>query len=170
VRLTLTLNGAPVSFDADPQMPLLWALRDVIGLKGTKFGCGQALCGACTVLVDGEPLRACVTAVGDVTGSVTTIEGIAQGGTLSAVQQAWETLNVMQCGYCQSGQILAATALLAANPEPDDAAIDAALDGNLCRCGTYPKIREGIKLAAALMKPKPAKGKKAPAGGKKAKG
>lgn len=147
--MNLTINGKPVELDADPDMPLLWALRDVAGLTGTKFGCGIAQCGACTVLVDGEPVRSCVTPVGNVSGEITTIEGLAaQDGTLSAVQQAWVEGQVAQCGYCQSGQVLAASALLKANPSPTDADIDEAMSGNLCRCGTYPRIRAAVHAAA----------------------
>lgn len=147
--MNLTINGKPVELDADPDMPLLWALRDVAGLTGTKFGCGIAQCGACTVLVDGEPVRSCVTPVGSVSGDVTTIEGLAaQDGTLSAVQQAWVEGQVAQCGYCQSGQVLAAKALLEANPSPTDKDIDEAMAGNLCRCGTYPRIRAAVHAAA----------------------
>jgi isoquinoline 1-oxidoreductase alpha subunit len=147
--MELRVNGTTVSLDADPDMPLLWALRDVAGLTGTKFGCGIAQCGACTVLVDGQPVRSCVTLVSSVSGEITTIEGIAaQDGTLSAVQQAWVEGQVAQCGYCQSGQVLAATALLKTNPSPSDADIDEAMSGNLCRCGTYPRIRAAIHAAA----------------------
>ena len=147
--MELRVNGTTVSLDADPDMPLLWALRDVAGLTGTKFGCGIAQCGACTVLVDGQPVRSCVTPVSSVSGEITTIEGIAaQDGTLSAVQQAWVEGQVAQCGYCQSGQVLAATALLKTNPSPSDADIDEAMSGNLCRCGTYPRIRAAIHAAA----------------------
>lgn len=147
--MNLTINGKPVELDADPDMPLLWALRDVAGLTGTKFGCGIAQCGACTVLVDGEPVRSCVTPLGSVSGEVTTIEGLAaDDGTLSAVQQAWVEGQVAQCGYCQSGQVLAASALLKANPLPTDADIDEAMSGNLCRCGTYPRIRAAVHAAA----------------------
>ena len=147
--MNLKINGQPVELEADPDMPLLWALRDVAGLTGTKFGCGIAQCGACTVLVDGEPVRSCVMPVGGVTGEITTIEGLAaDDGTLSAVQQAWVEGQVAQCGYCQSGQVLAASALLKANPAPSDADIDAAMSGNLCRCGTYPRIRAAIHIAA----------------------
>ncbi|MDX1715575.1 MAG: (2Fe-2S)-binding protein [Anderseniella sp.] len=147
--MNLTINGKPVELDADPDMPLLWALRDVAGLTGTKFGCGIAQCGACTVLVDGEPVRSCVTPVGSVSGDITTIEGLAaQDGTLSAVQQAWVEGQVAQCGYCQSGQVLAAKALLEANPSPTDKDIDEAMAGNLCRCGTYPRIRAAVHAAA----------------------
>ena len=147
--MNLTINGKPVELDADPDMPLLWALRDVAGLTGTKFGCGIAQCGACTVLVDGEPVGSCVTPVGSVSGDITTIEGLAaQDGTLSAVQQAWVEGQVAQCGYCQSGQVLAANALLEANPSPTDKDIDEAMAGNLCRCGTYPRIRAAVHAAA----------------------
>lgn len=147
--MELRVNGTTVSLDADPDMPLLWALRDVAGLTGTKFGCGIAQCGACTVLVDGQPVRSCVTPVSSVSGEITTIEGIAaQDGTLSAVQQAWVEGQVAQCGYCQSGQVLAATALLKTKPAPTDADIDEAMSGNLCRCGTYPRIRAAIHAAA----------------------
>lgn len=147
--MNLTINGKPVELDADPDMPLLWALRDVAGLTGTKFGCGIAQCGACTVLVDGEPVRSCVTPLGSVSGDITTIEGLAaQDGTLSAVQQAWVEGQVAQCGYCQSGQVLAAKALLEANPSPTDKDIDEAMAGNLCRCGTYPRIRAAVHAAA----------------------
>jgi isoquinoline 1-oxidoreductase alpha subunit len=147
--MNLTINGKPVELDADPDMPLLWALRDVAGLTGTKFGCGIAQCGACTVLVDGEPVRSCVTPVGSVSGELTTIEGLAaDDGTLSAVQQAWVEGQVAQCGYCQSGQVLAASALLKANPSPTDKDIDEAMSGNLCRCGTYPRIRAAVHAAA----------------------
>jgi isoquinoline 1-oxidoreductase alpha subunit len=146
--ISLNVNGALAQLDVPPDMPLLWVLRDVLGLRGTKYGCGIAACGACTVLVDGAPVRSCVTPVGDVTGAVATIESLAEGGALSIVQQAWVELNVAQCGYCQSGQIMAATALLAQNPAPDEATIVEAMDGHLCRCGTYPKIKAAIGLAA----------------------
>ena len=133
-------------------MPLLWVLRDVLGLKGTKYGCGIAACGACTVLIDGVATRACITPISEVRGAVITIEGLANGTTLHAVQQAWLELNVMQCGYCQSGQILQAVSFLTETPEPTEADINTAMDGNLCRCGTYPKIRAGIVLAAEKLK------------------
>jgi isoquinoline 1-oxidoreductase alpha subunit len=155
--VTLTINNQIRQIDAAPDMPLLWALRDVAGLKGTKYGCGIAACGACTVLIDGVAVRSCVTLLSDVTGAITTIEGLASegldgGATLHAVQQAWLELNVMQCGYCQSGQILNAVALLNETPEPSQAGIDAAMEGNICRCGTYPKIRDGILLAVQKLK------------------
>ncbi|GIL01617.1 MAG: isoquinoline 1-oxidoreductase subunit alpha [Alphaproteobacteria bacterium] len=146
--MQLTVNGRSITIEADPQMPLLWALRDLAGLKGTKFGCGVAACGACTVLIDGVPTRSCVTPVGDVAGEVTTIEGIGTPENLHVVQQAWIDEQVPQCGYCQSGQILAAVALLAERPNPSDADIDEAMSGNLCRCGTYPRIRAAIRRAA----------------------
>jgi isoquinoline 1-oxidoreductase alpha subunit len=146
--MQLQVNGTMVELGDDPQMPLLWALRDIAGLTGTKFGCGVAACGACTVLVDGVPIRSCVTAVGDVTGAVTTIEGIGSPATLHRVQQAWIDEQVAQCGYCQSGQIMSAVALLEDNPSPTDADIDEAMSGNLCRCGTYPRIRAAIRRAA----------------------
>lgn len=147
--ITLHVNGATQKVDVPPEMPLLWVLRDVIGLTGTKFGCGMALCGACTVHVDGQPVRSCVTPVGTLVGKrVTTIEAI--GGTPSGarVQQAWLDLDVVQCGYCQSGQIMSAAALLARTPRPSDADIDRAMAGNLCRCGTYVRIRAAIKRAS----------------------
>ena len=131
-------------------MPLLWALRDELRIKGPKFGCGAGLCGACTVWIDGKAEKSCQVQVGSVSGPVTTIEGLADGGTLHTVQQAWIEEQVAQCGYCQPGQIMGAAALLAANPDPDDGAIDDAMAGNLCRCGTYPRIRSAIKKAASL--------------------
>lgn len=148
--MELRINGELVQVDVEPDMPLLWVLRDVVGLRGTKYGCGISACGACTVLVDGEPMRSCVMAVGSVNGKgeITTIEGLAHDGVLSAVQEAWVEKNVPQCGYCQSGQILAAHALLKAKNEPTDDDINGVLAGNLCRCGTYPDIRDAIKLAA----------------------
>jgi isoquinoline 1-oxidoreductase subunit alpha len=149
---TLTINNQTRQIDAEADMPLLWALRDIVGLKGTKYGCGIAACGACTVLIDGVATRSCVTSIGDVTGAVTTIEGLANGNALHAVQQAWLELNVMQCGYCQSGQIMNAVSLLTETPEPTEEDINAAMAGNLCRCGTYPKIRAGILLAAEKLK------------------
>jgi isoquinoline 1-oxidoreductase subunit alpha len=146
--MQLQVNGTMVEVGDDPQMPLLWALRDIAGLTGTKFGCGVAACGACTVLVEGVATRSCVTAVGDVTGPVTTIEGVGSPETLHRVQQAWIDEQVAQCGYCQSGQIMSAVALLEGNPAPTDADIDDAMSGNLCRCGTYPRIRAAIRRAA----------------------
>ena len=143
-----TLNGSITEVDADGSMPLLWALRDVVGLKGTKFGCGIAQCGACTVMVDGNALRSCVTPLGVVEGlEVMTVEGLSEDGT-SALQNAWCELNVPQCGYCQAGQLMSATALLQSNPQPSDADIDLAMAGNICRCGTYQRIRAAIHRAA----------------------
>ena len=149
---TLLINNQTRQVDAEADMPLLWVLRDVLGLKGTKYGCGIAACGACTVLIDGVATRACITPISEVRGAVITIEGLANGTTLHAVQQAWLELNVMQCGYCQSGQILQAVSFLTETPEPTEADINTAMDGNLCRCGTYPKIRAGIVLAAEKLK------------------
>ncbi len=149
--MKLTVNGIPHEFEADPEMPLLWALRDTLDIKGPKFGCGISACGACTVLVDGEPTRSCSVPVGDVEGEVTTIENLADGDVLHPVQEAWLKNQVPQCGYCQSGQIMTAVALLAENPDPSDADIDDAMT-NLCRCGTYPKIRAAIHDAATAMK------------------
>ena len=147
--VTLRVNGKAHTVDVPPDMPLLWVLRDVIGLTGTKFGCGVALCGACTVHLDGRPIRSCVTPVAAVVGkTVTTIEAVGEGSIGRKVQQAWLDLEVVQCGYCQSGQIMAAAALLATKPHPTDADIDAAMAGNICRCGTYPRIRAAIKQAA----------------------
>ena len=146
--MTLKLNGQDVEVDAAPDMPLLWALRDVLGLVGTKFGCGKGLCGACTVHVDGQPVRSCSVPVETLAGrAITTIEG-ATDALAERVKQAWIALDVAQCGYCQPGQVMAATALLRANPAPTDAEIDAAMAGNLCRCGTYPRIRAAIHRAA----------------------
>ena len=151
---TLIINGATQTFDAPPDMPLLWVLRDILGLTGTKFGCGIAQCGACTVHVDGKPVRSCVLPVGALQNrSITTVEGIGATAAGTKVQKAWLDLEVVQCGYCQSGQIMSAAALLAATPNPDDADIDAAMAGNICRCGTYVRIRAAIKLAASGPKP-----------------
>jgi isoquinoline 1-oxidoreductase alpha subunit len=146
---TLLVNGATHQVDVPGDMPLLWVLRDVLGMTGTKFGCGMALCGACTIHIDGQPTRACVTPVAAAVGKkITTIEAI--GGTPAGkrIQQAWAALDVPQCGYCQSGQIMTATALLAGTAKPSDADIDSAMSGNICRCGTYSRIREAIKRAA----------------------
>ena len=148
--MQLIVDGTSFEFEADPDMPLLWALRDIVGKTGPKFGCGVAACGACTVHVDGQPTRSCSVAVGDVSGAVTTIEGIALGDRLHPVQQAWIEEQVAQCGYCQAGQIMSAVALLDQTPEPTDAEIDEAMNGNLCRCGTYPKIRSAIHRAVVL--------------------
>jgi len=150
------VNGDPVDFRAAPDTPLLWALRDQLGLTGTKFGCGMALCGACTVHVDQQPVRSCVTPVSAIEGKrVVTIEGISstsQGATARAVKVAWVEKDVVQCGYCQSGQVMSAVALLQRNKSPSDADIDAAMSGNICRCGTYQRMREAIKSAAASLK------------------
>ncbi len=146
--MKLTVNGSTIEIEAEPDMPLLWALRDLANIRGPKFGCGIAMCGACTVLVDGEPRRSCSLPVGDVDGEVTTIEGLPEGETLHAVQQAWIAEQVPQCGYCQSGQIMSAVALLSEVDNPTDEDIDNAMAGNLCRCGTYPQIRAAIKRAA----------------------
>ena len=146
--ITVTVNGAPRQVDVAPEMPLLWVLRDVLGLTGTKFGCGMALCGACTVHVDGEPVRACSTTMKSVAGKrVTTIEGLSASGE-HPVQRAWMDQDVPQCGYCQSGQVMSAAALLARTPKPTDAQIDQAMRGNLCRCGTYERIRRAVHRAA----------------------
>ena len=150
--LKLTINGVAREVKDSPDMPLLWVLRDLVGLTGTKFGCGMALCGACTVQVDGAPRRSCVMPVAAAVGkAISTIEGLSRDGR-HPVQRAWAELDVVQCGYCQSGQIMAAAALLAANPDPSDADIDAALTGNLCRCGTYQRIRAAVHRAAVLAK------------------
>ena len=146
------LNGKPTTLDAEPNMPLLWAVREVAGLPGTKFGCGMALCGACTVHLDGKAIRSCITPLSAVAGrKVTTIEGLASAPA-KAVQTAWVELQVPQCGYCQSGQIMSATALLESNPAPTDADIDGAMSGNICRCGTYSRIRAAIHTAAGSIK------------------
>lgn len=151
--MPLTVNGADYPTEAlDPEMPLLWVLRDVLGLTGTKYGCGIAQCGACTVHVEGVAVRSCQVALGDVWGPVTTIEGLGTPDAPHPVQAAWIAEQVAQCGYCQSGQIMQAASLLAETPEPSDAEIDAALSGNLCRCGTYPRIRTAVRAAARAMK------------------
>ena len=145
------LNGEAREVKAEPDTPLLWVIREELGLTGTKFGCGVALCGACTVHLDGSPIRSCSTAVGDVEGaSITTIEGVGSKAA-QAVQAAWESLDVVQCGYCQSGQIMSAVALLEENPKPSDEDIDAAMSGNVCRCATYVRIRAAIHQAAKTM-------------------
>ena len=150
----ITINGEPRDVDVPADMPLLWVLRDVLGLTGTKFGCGIAQCGACTVHLDGEPVRSCRLPVGSIgKRRITTIEAIGSTPAGAKVQQAWLGLEVIQCGYCQSGQIMSAAALLASTPSPDDADIDAAMAGNICRCGTYVRIRAAIKRAASAEQP-----------------
>ena len=149
--ISLNINGVQREVEADADMPLLWALRDILQLTGTKYGCGIAQCGACTVHLDGQPIRSCSIPVSAaVGGRITTIEGIADDEKLHPVQQAWIELDVVQCGYCQSGQIMSAVALLETNTNPNDADIDAAMNGNICRCGTYPRIRAAIKRAAEI--------------------
>ena len=153
MAFTIKVNGQTHSVDVDDDTPLLWVLRDVLGMTGTKFGCGMALCGACTVHIGGVATRSCVTTIDSVGGSaITTIEAIGETPAGKALQKAWLDLEVVQCGYCQSGQIMSAAALLAENPGPSDADIDDAMSGNICRCGTYPRIRAAIKRAA-LAKP-----------------
>ncbi len=148
MSMKLKINGTTHEVRVEPEMPLLWVLRDELKMTGTKYGCGIAMCGACTVLIDGQTVRSCITPVGSVTGNVTTIEGLGTPEALSAVQAAWVEYQVAQCGYCQSGQIMSAVALLQSNRRPSDADIDAAMSGNLCRCGTYPRIRAAIHDAA----------------------
>lgn len=152
VAYELTVNGVARQIDMAGDTPLLWALRDGLHLTGTKYGCGIAACGACTVHLDGVAVRSCQVLLADVAGTVTTIEGLGTPDALHAVQAAWLQHQVAQCGYCQSGQIMQAAALLAENPTPDDADIDAAMEGNLCRCGTYPRIRAAVQTAAATLK------------------
>ena len=148
MAISLGINGAKHTVDVDPDMPLLWVLRDVLGMTGTKYGCGIAQCGACTVHINGEPVRSCLLPVASIgERPITTIEGVGSTQTGASVQKAWLDLEVIQCGYCQSGQIMSAAALLTKNPHPDDADIDAAMAGNICRCGTYVRIREAIKRA-----------------------
>ena len=149
--INMTVNGRAVSLDADPDMPLLWAVREELQLTGAKFGCGAAQCGACTMHVAGAPVRACMTPISSVQGPVTTIEGIATDKVGQAVQAAWVAHDVAQCGYCQSGQVMSAVALLKGNKKPTDAQIDEAMAGNLCRCGTYTRIRAAIHAAAAKL-------------------
>ena len=145
------LNGKPTTLDVNPDMPLLWALRDSLNMTGTKFGCGMALCGACTVHINGEATRSCITPVSSLAGKkVTTIEGLSADGHSHPVQKAWVEIDVPQCGYCQSGQIMSASALLAKNPHPTEAEIDDAMSGNICRCGTYNQIRKAIRRAGAI--------------------
>jgi isoquinoline 1-oxidoreductase alpha subunit len=145
---TLTVNGISHQIDLPGDVPLLWVLRDAIGLTGTKYGCGVSACGACTVHMDGQAVRSCQVTLGDVSGEITTIEGIGTPDAMAAIQDAWISHQVAQCGYCQSGQIMMAAALLAQNPNPEDPEIDEAMSGNLCRCGTYPRIRAAIHTAA----------------------
>lgn len=153
MSITLTVNGAPAQSDLPPETPLLWVLRDGMGLTGTKFGCGVAACGACTVHVDGVAVRSCQTTLGDVAGAqVVTIEGLGTPAAMHAVQAAWVAGQVAQCGYCQSGQIMQAASLLAENPAPSVDEIDAAMAGNLCRCGTYPRIRAAVQDAARRLR------------------
>ena len=147
----ITINGTSHDVDLPQDVPLLWVLRDEVGLTGTKFGCGIAACGACTVHIDGQAVRSCQVSLGDVWGEVTTIEGLGTPAAMHALQEAWVEHQVAQCGYCQSGQIMQAASLLAQTPSPSDADIDDAMQGNLCRCGTYPRIRAAIKSAAAKM-------------------
>jgi isoquinoline 1-oxidoreductase subunit alpha len=159
MALTLRINGNERAVDVDDDMPLLWVIRDVLGMTGTKFGCGIAYCGACTVHLDGRPVRSCITSVGDVgDAAITTIEAVGQTPAGRKIQQAWIDLDVPQCGYCQSGQIMSASALLTDKPRPGDGDIDDAMSGNVCRCGTYPRIREAIKHAAQLAAPAGRKG------------
>jgi isoquinoline 1-oxidoreductase alpha subunit len=149
--ITLKVNGEDREVDVEPEVPLLWVIRDALKLTGTKYGCGIAQCGACTVHLDGQPIRSCVTPVSAVgTAEVRTIESLSGAAGTHPVQKAWLELDVVQCGYCQSGQIMAATALLETTPDPTDADIDAAMNGNLCRCGTYPRIRAAVKRAAEI--------------------
>lgn len=154
MAISFKINNKEVSIDADPKMPLLWAIRDLVGLTGTKYGCGIAQCGACTVHMDGTPIRSCSMPVSAVAGkNITTIEGLSEDNS-HPVQRAWIQEQVPQCGYCQSGQIMAATALLKKNQNPTDKDIDTAMQGHICRCGTYPRIRKAIKTAAQLMNQK----------------
>jgi isoquinoline 1-oxidoreductase alpha subunit len=149
--ITLNVNGKPRNLDIPKEMPLLWALRDVLNMTGTKFGCGMGLCGACTIHLNGQPTRSCVTPAAAAAGKrITTIEAIGATATGKTIQRAWLALDVPQCGYCQSGQIMSASALLASKPKPSDADIDGAMAGNICRCGTYSRIRAAIKQAAGL--------------------
>ena len=150
--MRMVVNGTPREVDVEDDMPLLWVLRDELGIKGVKYGCGIAQCGACTVLIDGEAVKSCQVAAGDVAGEVTTIEGLGTPDALHAVQAAWIEHQVAQCGYCQSGQIMLAASFLAETPDPTDAEIDEAMSANLCRCGTYPRIRAAVKSAAVKLK------------------
>lgn len=149
--MDLTVNGQTHQIDVDEDMPLLWALRDKLNITGPKYGCGIAACGACTVHVDGQAVRSCSIQVGNVEGEVTTIEGLGSPEAMHAVQKAWEEEQVAQCGYCQPGQVMSAASLIATNPNPSDDEIDMAMSANLCRCGTYPRIRKAVKRAAKMM-------------------
>ena len=150
--MQLTINGTVHEVDVEPDMPLLWVLRDELGITGTKFGCGIAMCGACTVHINGEAIRSCSFPVSAVSGAITTIEGLGTPQAMHAVQHAWVEHQVAQCGYCQSGQIMSAAALLSQTPDPSDDDIDLAMSGNLCRCGAYPRIRAAVKAAAARLR------------------
>ena len=149
--MQLSVNGKDHEVDVEPEMPLLWVLRDVLDITGPKYGCGLGVCGACTVHVGGAPVRSCSVPVGQVQGKVTTVEGLGSPATLHVVQAAWVEHQVAQCGYCQSGQIMSAAALLSTNPAPTDKDIDAAMSGNLCRCGTYPRIRQAVRAASQAL-------------------
>lgn len=151
--MRIAVDGKAFEVDLEPEMPLLWALRDELNIKGPKFGCGVGLCGACTVIIAGEAVRSCQTTISEITGDIRTIGGLAKGDVLHPVQEAWVEEQVAQCGYCQAGQIMNAVALLEQNPAPTDQDIDEAMSGNLCRCGTYPRIRAAIHRASAMMKP-----------------
>jgi isoquinoline 1-oxidoreductase alpha subunit len=167
VSITFTLNGSPATVEAPPEMPLLWVLRDLLGLRGTKFGCGRSFCGACTVHLDGRAERSCRIPLSRAAGkAITTIEGLSANGS-HPVQQAWQEIDVPQCGYCQAGQIMSAAALLADNATPDDAAIDEAMSGNLCRCATYLRIRTAIHRAAEIAAGGPSAAGESTAGGNK---
>jgi isoquinoline 1-oxidoreductase alpha subunit len=148
MSVQININKKPVTVDAEPEMPLLWALRDVLDMKGTKYGCGVGMCGACTVLQDGRPIRSCLTPLSQVKGSITTIEGLAIDDKLHVLQQVWIDMDVAQCGYCQAGQLLTAASLLQQHPKPTDADIDSVMTGNLCRCATYNRIKAAIHKAA----------------------
>ena len=152
--MQLTVNSKRYDLDVEPEMPLLWVLRDELGISGPKYGCGAGLCGACTVHIDGTAVRSCSINAGEVRGSITTIEGLGTPANLHVVQQAWIEHQVAQCGYCQSGQMMTAAALLSKTPDPSDAEIAEAMDGNLCRCGTYTRIHSAVKTAAQMMKGK----------------
>ncbi|UVO38304.1 (2Fe-2S)-binding protein [Bradyrhizobium arachidis] len=152
--MQLTVNSKHYDLDVEPEMPLLWVLRDELGISGPKYGCGAGLCGACTVHIDGEAVRSCSINAGEVRGSITTIEGLGTPANLHVIQQAWIENQVAQCGYCQSGQMMTAAALLSKTPDPSDSEIAEAMDGNLCRCGTYTRIHSAVKTAAQMMKGK----------------